>query len=84
MNTKKTLAIAGCGFLGNIVADAYCAGFFKWTACGIMSETYCSGGALRAHNNNISVIIGFFNDSAEVAAIIRNISCSECFKNYAA
>ena len=37
---KKTFAIAGCGFLGNIVADAYCAGLLPdYTLTGVLSRT---------------------------------------------
>ena len=37
---KKTFAIAGCGFLGNIVADAYCAGLLAdYELIGVFSRT---------------------------------------------
>jgi len=37
---KKTFAIAGCGFLGNIVADAYCMGLLaEYELIGVLSRT---------------------------------------------
>ncbi|MBQ2989834.1 MAG: DUF108 domain-containing protein [Clostridia bacterium] len=37
---KKTFAIAGCGFLGNIVADAYCSHLLEdYTLVGVLSRT---------------------------------------------
>lgn len=46
---KKTFAIAGCGFLGNIVADAYCKGLLPdYELVGVISRTMEDAAAASA------------------------------------